>query len=103
MIRAGFIFENPLTQSRVEVLEGDAETKGTGWLLEVHCIPKAPSDIPEHLHLTWTETFEIISGTAYYKLDGIQKTAKAGEKFVVLARHLHIHPWNAGDTEMVYR
>jgi len=73
-------------------LESDAETNVAGWLLVVRCIPKATSDIPKHLHLTWTETFEIISGMAYYKLDGIQKTAKAGEKFVVLPRHLHIHP-----------
>jgi len=103
MIRAGFTIENPMTKSRTIVVEGDAETKGMGWLLEVHCAPQMRSDVPEHLHLTWTETFEIISGSAHYKLNGIQKRAEAGEKFVVLPRELHIHPWNAGDTEMVYR
>ncbi len=102
MIRAGFTIDNPMTGSHTVVVESDVETKGMGWLLEVHCVPKALSDVPEHLHLTWTETFEIISGSAHYKLDGVQKTIRAGEKFVVLPGHRHIHPWNAGDTEMVY-
>lgn len=103
MIRAGFTIENPQTKSRTIVVESDAETKGMGWLLEVHCAPQARSDVSEHLHLTWTENFEIISGSAHYKLNGVRKRASAGEKFVVLPGELHIHPWNAGDTEMVYR
>jgi mannose-6-phosphate isomerase-like protein (cupin superfamily) len=103
MIRAGFTIDSPLTKSHLIVIESDVETKGMGWLLEIHCVPNALSDVPEHLHLAWTETFEIISGSAHYSLDGIQKTIKAGEKFVVLPGHRHIHPWNAGNTEMVYR
>jgi hypothetical protein len=103
MIRAGFTIENTMTKSRTIVLESDAETKGMGWLLEVHCAPQTGSDVPEHLHLTWTENFEIISGSAHYKLNGIQKRAAAGEKFVVLPGELHIHPWNAGESDMVYR
>lgn len=103
MIRAGFTIENPMRKSRTVVIESDIETNGMGWLLEVRCVPKAKSDVPEHLHLSWTETFEIISGSAFYKLNGIEKTAATGEKFVVLPGQLHIHPWNAGDTEMVYR
>lgn len=103
MIRAGFVIENPLTQSRTTVIESDAETKGMGWLLETRSAPNARADIVEHIHLTWTETFEVISGTAYYKLDGVQKTLQAGEKFVVLPGHTHVHPWNAGTTELVYR
>jgi len=103
MIRAGFTIDSPLTKSHLIVIESDVETKGMGWLLEIHCVPNAPSDVPEHLHQSWTETFEIVSGSAHYSLDGIQKTIKTGEKFVVLPGHRHIHPWNAGDTEMVYR
>ncbi len=103
MIRAGFTIENPITKSRTVVIKSDVETNGAGWVLEIHCVPKAQSDVPEHLHLTWTENFEIILGSAYYKLNGIQKIAKAGDKFVVLPGQLHIHPWNAGDTELVYR
>jgi len=66
-------------------------------------VPGTEPDIAEHLHLTWTETFEIVSGTAHYSLDGAQKTLQAGESFTALPKQRHIHPWNAGETLMVYR
>ena len=103
MIRAGFTFEHPTTKTRTVVLESDAETKGMGWLLEVTRYSKLGSDLGEHLHLSWTETFEIIRGIARYKLDGIEKIAQAGESFVVGPSHFHVHPWNATDDELVYR
>ncbi len=103
MIRAGFTFEHPATKTCTVVLESDAETNGMGWLLEVTRHSKLGSDLGEHLHLTWTETFEILKGTAKYKLDGNEQIAKAGESFVVEPRHFHVHPWNATDEELVYR
>lgn len=103
MIRAGFTFEHPATKTKTVVLESDAETNGMGWLLEVTRHSKLGSDLGEHLHQTWTETFEIIKGTAKYKLDGIEKIANAGESFVVEPNHFHVHPWNATDEELVYR
>lgn len=103
MIRAGFTIENPVTKSRTVVLESDLETKGMGWLIEVHCPSKAGPDIAEHFHQTWTETFEIISGTATYKLNGVERTAKAGDKIVMPPGQLQIHPWNTGETELIYR
>lgn len=103
MIRAGFTFEHPITKTRTVVLEAEAETNGMGWLLELTRYSAAGSDLGEHLHQTWTETFEIIKGTAKYSLDGIEKTARAGESFVVEPGHFHIHPWNADKEELVYR
>ena len=92
MIRAGFTFEHPTTKTRTVVLESDVETKGMGWLLEVTRTSKLGSDVGEHLHLTWTETFEIIKGTAKYKLDGNERIANAGEAVVVEPGHFHVHP-----------
>ncbi len=103
MIRAGFTYEHPITHTRVIVLETEAETNGTGWLLEVHMVPWAGPEFPEHVHLTWTETFAIIAGSAYYTLNGVQGSAKAGDTIVMPAGQPQIHPWNAGDTELVYR
>jgi mannose-6-phosphate isomerase-like protein (cupin superfamily) len=103
MIRAGFTIESPRTGTQTVVVKSDAETGGNGWELELHCRPKAGPDIAEHLHLNWTERFEIVSGSAHYKLGGVRRTAQAGESFVVLPRQLHVHPWNAGEAEMVYR
>jgi hypothetical protein len=103
MIQAGFTIENPRTQGRTIVLKGDAETNGHGWLIEHHSVPHVQPEIPEHFHLTWTETFEIIAGEAFYKLDGVQHRASAGDTFTVHPHQLHMHPWNAGETELVYQ
>jgi mannose-6-phosphate isomerase-like protein (cupin superfamily) len=103
MIGAGFVIENPITRSRTVVLETDSGAGGSGWLLEARTAPHSRSDVPEHLHLTWTETFEIIEGTAFCSVDGVQRTFEAGCTVVVAPGQRHIHPWNAGETEMVYR
>ena len=103
MIRTGFTITNPLTQSRTIVLKSDAETDGMGWLLEVHCAPGMRADIAEHIHVDWTEHFEIVSGTAHYSLDGAQGTLEAGGSFTVLPGQRHIHPWGAPGGPMVYR
>ena len=103
MIRAGFTINNPLTGSRTVVLESDAETAGASWLLEVYCQPKATFDILEHYHLSWTEEFEIVSGSAFFSLDGTKRTLAAGERVAVSPGQRHIHPWNAGETELIYR
>ena len=103
MISAGFTFEHPITHNRTTVLPTEAETTGTGWLLEFHIPPQAGPVVPEHVHLTWTETFEIISGSASYKLNGVQGSAKAGDTIVMPPRQFHIHPWNAGETVLVVR
>jgi len=103
MIRAGFTFEHPATKTKTVVLESDAETNGMGWLLEVTRYSRLGSDLGEHFHQTWAETFEIIKGTAKYSLDGVEKIAKAGESFVVEPGHFHIHPWNTQKEELVYR
>ena len=102
MITAGFAFEHPETRTRVTVLESDAETGGGGWLLEVRRFAPVP-DLAEHLHTTWTETFEVLSGAATYSLDGAEGSLRAGESFVVPPRHRHVHPWNATGDELVYR
>lgn len=70
MIQAGFAIENPLMGLRLVVIEGNAETGGMGWMMEVHHVPHAGPDLPEHVHPSWTERFEILAGDAKYNLDG---------------------------------
>ncbi len=102
MIRKGFVIENPVSGSRVTVLESEMETDGRGWLLEVRVPPHAGPDVPEHLHLTWTESFEIVSGRASYRLNHIAKEAAGGETVVMPPGQPHVHPWNTGDADLVY-
>jgi mannose-6-phosphate isomerase-like protein (cupin superfamily) len=103
MIRAGFTMVSPLTQSRTVVTATDVETGGMGFTLEVTCLPGMGPNVLEHRHETWTETFEILSGRAQYRLGGKHLVAQAGETIVMPPRVPHVHPWNAGAGEMVYR
>jgi|HigsolmetaAR201D_1030396.scaffolds.fasta_scaffold04205_2 quercetin dioxygenase-like cupin family protein len=103
MIQAGFETTDPLTQTRTIVIHGSQETEGHGWLIEVHCPVGARATIQEHFHLTWRESFEIIQGTAAYKLGGIEHRISAGEQVVMEPGIAHIHPWNAGSEVLIYR
>jgi hypothetical protein len=59
--------------------------------------------IPRMSTRTWVETFEILEGTAAYRLGGEQGTLRKGEHVLMPARVPHVHPWNTGADEMVYR
>jgi len=74
-----------------------------GWVLEVECPAGAPPAILEHIHLRWTETFDIVEGSAKYRLAGQEHSATAGDNVVMPPGQAHVHPWNAGTTRMVYR
>ncbi|HEY1012698.1 MAG TPA: cupin domain-containing protein [Herpetosiphonaceae bacterium] len=103
MIEPGFVIDNPFSRSRVEILPCEDLERGTGWLLEVRRPPGAGPDNSEHRHATWTESFEIIAGSAAYKLDGAEGRLAAGESLSMPPGRWHIHPWNAGDSELVFR
>jgi len=103
MIKAGWETTDPRTRTRTVVVKGAAETAGRGWVLEVHCPEGALAPNPAHLHQRWVETFETVEGTAAYTLKGEQRTLKKGESVVFPAGVPHMHPWNTGSGEMVYR
>lgn len=103
MIRPGFAIENPYAQTRILLLPSPEGQAGTGWLLEVRRPPNSGPDTSEHVHDRWTETFEVISGTAHYRLNGVQGVLRPGERVRMPPRQPHIHPWNAGADELVYR
>ena len=103
MITSGFVIEDPKSRVRVTVLETEQETGGHGWLLEHRFPPRVQANVPKHLHLTWTETFEIISGNAFYVVGEERKSAMSGDVIVMPSGVPHLHPWNAGETELVYR
>ncbi|MDP1569036.1 MAG: cupin domain-containing protein [Vicinamibacterales bacterium] len=103
MIQVGFETTDPFTQTRSVIIKGATETGGRGWVIEVHCPDGAPPVVLEHVHLTWSETFEILQGTAAYTLGGEQHALKAGETVLMPPGVSHIHPWNTGAGVMVYR
>jgi len=101
----GPVFEttDPFTQTRFVVIRGAEETAGRGWVLEVYCPEGAAPAFLPHVHRTWTETFDIIEGTASYRLGGLEGKLAEGERVVMPPNVTHVHPWNAGSGVMVYR
>jgi len=103
MLKSGFETTDPRTGTRTVLVKAAAETGGRGWVLDVHCPQGAPAASPAHVHPTWVETFEILEGTAAYRLGREQRTLKKGESIFMPAGIPHVHPWNTGAGEMVYR
>jgi mannose-6-phosphate isomerase-like protein (cupin superfamily) len=102
-IQAGFETTDPRSGTRMVVLEGAEETKGRGWWIEVHCPEGAPPSVPEHFHDAWTESFEVLEGTATYRLAGVEGVLAAGGSVVLSPGVKHVHPWNTGSGPLIYR
>jgi len=103
VIRAGFEATDPITQTHTLVVKSAEETAGRGWVIEVSCPEGAPPYVLPHLHSTWTETFEILEGTATCRLGGEERRLACGESIVMPPRIVHTHPWNTGSGRMVFR
>jgi quercetin dioxygenase-like cupin family protein len=103
MISPGFETTDPVTQTRTVVLQGARETSGRGWVLEVHCPEGAAASFMAHLHRRWTETVEILQGSAACRVGAEERRLAAGESIVMPPNIAHVHPWNVGSGEMVYR
>jgi mannose-6-phosphate isomerase-like protein (cupin superfamily) len=103
MISPGFETTDPITQTRVVVVKGAQETGGRGWVVENYCPEGAAPWVAAHVHRTWTETFEILQGTATYRLGTTEHTLRTGEVVVMPPRVAHVHPWNTGSGVMVFR
>jgi len=103
MIRPGFETTDPITQTRLVVVKGAQETAGRGWVTEVHCPQGAAPWGAAHVHRTWTETFEVLQGTASYRLGTGVHLLRTGETIMMPPGVPHAHPWNTGLGIMVYR
>jgi quercetin dioxygenase-like cupin family protein len=102
MISAGFETTDPITQTRTVVIQGAREMSGRGWVLEVHN-PQGAAAFLAHVHRTWTETFEILQGSAICRVGAAEHRLATGERIVMAPDVPHVHPWNAGTGVMVYR
>lgn len=99
MAKSGDELFNSLTAERIVFRKTAAETDGA--LLEMDDYWEAPGHrAPEHIHPQMQERWEVITGTARFRIDGVECSADPGE--VVIAppgvRHM---AWNPG-TEPVH-
>jgi mannose-6-phosphate isomerase-like protein (cupin superfamily) len=94
MARAGEDLLNPLTGERISFRRKARETGGELLELESHWT-LAGHRAPAHVHPEMQERWQILAGTAGFRIEGVERTAAAGEVVVAPAGAPHV-AWNAG-------
>jgi quercetin dioxygenase-like cupin family protein len=95
--RYGDLYENRVTGERAVVLRGDED--GGGEPMLVHLTVKPGGAVAgEHVHPRVQERFQVLAGTLGTKVDGVERTLKAGADVTVPPGTRHDW-WNAGDSD----
>jgi quercetin dioxygenase-like cupin family protein len=100
---AGQALNNPYTGEQIIFEQTEQETGGSLVAFKHFMAPRAKPTFPAHVQLNHEERFEILSGTARHRLDGIDRQAQAGETVIVPPGVIHINCWNAGPDELQMR
>ncbi len=97
MARAGETVEHPLAGTRIVFLRTAHDTDGE--LLELDVYMRGGRRVPaEHVHPYQEEKFEVLSGTARFRVRGQERGVGVGEKVVIPAGTPHV--WgNPGEEE----
>lgn len=99
MARAGDVIEHPVTGERITFLETADDTGGEYVRSELRVQPHGFVAAP-HVHPRLEETFEILSGTFTFVVDGEERQVGPGEGASIPAGTPHAW-WNAGEEEGV--
>jgi mannose-6-phosphate isomerase-like protein (cupin superfamily) len=91
----GLVIENPLTGETIRFLRTFAEPSGHA-LRERTVRPGFPHESRPHAHATLVERFEVLEGSAAYRLGGEERSLNAGERIELPPNIPHLHPWNTG-------
>ena len=98
MIRAGDTIENPVTRERLMFEATAAETGGE--YVRFQCVVEPSGFVAAaHVHPFQEERFEILKGSASFRIDGQDLVANTGDSILVAAGRRHQF-WNASDTEV---
>ncbi|HLO33114.1 MAG TPA: hypothetical protein VK249_28465 [Anaerolineales bacterium] len=103
MPHTGQTLNNPYTGERIIFEQTEQGTGGTLVAFEHFMSPRTKPTFPEHVQLNQEERFEIIAGSARYRLAGVERQAQAGETVVIPPGAIHINCWNAGPEELQMR
>jgi mannose-6-phosphate isomerase-like protein (cupin superfamily) len=92
MARAGQTVENPATGERVTFVKTAADTRGELLVLDLEW-PRPGERAPEHVHPEAEERYEVVEGTAAFRIGGEERTAGIGEVVTVPPGTPHL-AWN---------
>jgi quercetin dioxygenase-like cupin family protein len=98
MATAGQTVVNPATGERVTFVQTAAETHGELLVLEL-AWPRPGQRAPAHVHPEMEERYEVLSGTAAFRIGGHEQTAGPGEVVTVPPGTTHL-AWNPTDEEV---
>ena len=93
MARYGDLYVNEVTGERAVVLRGDEDAPGEPMLVHLHVRPGGAVS-GEHLHPAMQERFEVLRGALATRVDGVERTLRAGETVTVAPGVWHDW-WNA--------
>jgi quercetin dioxygenase-like cupin family protein len=98
MAKSGDVVDNPVTRERM--VWRKVARDGAGDLLQAD-LTVGPGGFAaaEHVHPKQEERFEVLAGTLQLRLDGKEKTMRAGDVAVVPTGRPHVW-WNGGDEEL---
>jgi quercetin dioxygenase-like cupin family protein len=98
MATAGQTVVNPATGEQVTFVRTAAATNGE--LLELELVwPRPGQRAPEHVHPEMEERYEVVSGTAAFRIGGEERTAKPGDVVAVPPGTPHL-AWNPTQDEV---
>jgi hypothetical protein len=97
------VIDCPPRGERIVVLESAQESMRAQIFFD-QFIDAGRGFFPAHFHVKQDEHYEVLAGTAIYTVDGIERTAKAGEIVIIPAGNKHVDLWNRdGTTELHLR
>lgn len=100
MVKQGDKITNARTGQIMIFLKTGAETNGE--LLQIECFsPPTPEREPEHIHPLQENSFEIISGSFIFCLNGKEQVIGPGQSINIPANVPHYF-WNSDDTVAHY-
>ena len=101
MLRAGEVYENPVTGERAVIRIG-TDTTGGELLVVDTAVRPGGAVMGEHIHPEMEERFTILRGRVSFRLAGRVAIAEPGDKLIAPPGTPHDW-WNAGSEEAVVR
>src|SRR6266568_2586871 len=97
MATAGQTFENPVTGEKMVFVKTGRETNGMVLEIEFFIQPNSGKGLSAHVHPYYAERFELIAGSAHYKLANAELSTQANDILMLPIGVAHVHPWNVGN------